>query len=160
MNKIYPFSLALFFTGVIYSQEVINNSFGNGFYNVVASDSSYSMKLDARIQSLYTGEWDVNESEGVHNSSSQFLIRRARLKFGGFVMNPKLKYKIELGLTNKDQGQVQEDNNMAPKMILDAVIKWNFYQFCIVGRSNQIARKQRESGFIRKSSVGRQIISK
>ena len=110
------------------SQDIVNNSFGKGFYNVVAADSSYSMNLAARIQSLYIGEWDVNDEDGIHNSSSQFLIRRARLKFGGFVLNPKVKYKIELGLTNKDQGKVASDNNMAPKMILDAVVKWNFYK--------------------------------
>ena len=110
------------------TQDIVNNSFGKGFYNVVAADSSYSMNLAARIQSLYIGEWDVNDEDGIHNSSSQFLIRRARLKFGGFVLNPKVKYKIELGLTNKDQGKVASDNNMAPKMILDAVVKWNFYK--------------------------------
>ena len=110
------------------SQDIVNNSFGKGFYNVVAADSSYSMNLAARIQSLYIGEWDVNDEDGIHNSSSQFLIRRARLKLGGFVLNPKVKYKIELGLTNKDQGKVASDNNMAPKMILDAVVKWNFYK--------------------------------
>jgi hypothetical protein len=162
MNKIYGLSIALFFTGVIYSQEVINNSFGNGFYNVVASDSSYSMKLDARIQSLYTSEWDVNETEGVHNSSSQFLIRRARLKFGGFVMNPKLKYKIELGLTNKDQGQVQEDNNMAPKMILDAVIKWNFYQNFVLwaGQTKLPGNRERVVSSANLQLVDRSLVNK
>ena len=120
--------LAFLFSLTAYAQDIVNNSFGKGFYNVVAADSSYSMNLAARIQSLYVGEWDVNDEDGIHNSSSQFLIRRARLKFGGFVLNPKVKYKIELGLTNKDQGKVASDNNMAPKMILDAVVKWNFYK--------------------------------
>ena len=120
--------LVFLFSLTAYSQDIVNNSFGKGFYNVVAADSSYSMNLAARIQSLYIGEWDVNDEDGIHNSSSQFLIRRARLKFGGFVLNPKVKYKIELGLTNKDQGKVASDNNMAPKMILDAVVKWNFYK--------------------------------
>ena len=120
--------LVFLFSLIAYAQETVNNSFGKGFYNVVASDSSYSMNLAARIQSLYVGEWDVSDEDGIHNSSSQFLIRRARLKFGGFVLNPKVKYKIELGLTNKDQGKVATDNNMAPKMILDAVVKWNFYK--------------------------------
>lgn len=120
--------LVFLFSLTAYAQEIVNNSFGKGFYNVVAADSSYSMNLAARIQSLYVGEWDVNDEDGIHNSSSQFLIRRARLKFGGFVLNPKVKYKIELGLTNKDQGKVASDNNMAPKMILDAVVKWNFYK--------------------------------
>ena len=125
----YIFTLLLFlFSLTAYAQDIVNNSFGKGFYNVVAADSSYSMNLAARIQSLYVGEWDVNDEDGIHNSSSQFLIRRARLKFGGFVLNPKVKYKIELGLTNKDQGKVASDNNMAPKMILDAVVKWNFYK--------------------------------
>ena len=120
--------LLFLFSLTAYAQDIVNNSFGKGFYNVVAADSSYSMNLAARIQSLYVGEWDVNDEDGIHNSSSQFLIRRARLKFGGFVLNPKVKYKIELGLTNKDQGKVASDNNMAPKMILDAVVKWNFYE--------------------------------
>ena len=120
--------LVFLFSLTAYAQDIVNNSFGKGFYNVVAADSSYSMNLAARIQSLYVGEWDVNDEDGIHNSSSQFLIRRARLKFGGFVLNPKVKYKIELGLTNKDQGKVASDNNMAPKMILDAVVKWNFYK--------------------------------
>ena len=120
--------LVFLFSLSAHTQDIVNNSFGKGFYNVVAADSSYSMNLAARIQSLYIGEWDVNDEDGIHNSSSQFLIRRARLKFGGFVLNPKVKYKIELGLTNKDQGKVASDNNMAPKMILDAVVKWNFYK--------------------------------
>ena len=57
------------------AQDIVNNSFGSGFYNVVAADSSYSMKFATRIQSLYVGEWDVNESDGIHNSSSQFLMK-------------------------------------------------------------------------------------
>jgi len=112
----------------VFAQEVVNNSFGNGFYNVIAADSSYSMKLAARMQSLYITDWDLDESDGLHNGNSQFLIRRARLKFGGFVLNPKVKYKIELGLSNKDLGKVDDRNNEAPKMILDAVVKWNFYK--------------------------------
>ena len=120
--------IALGFSAVMFGQEVVNNSFGNGFYNVIAADSSYSMKFAARMQSLYIGEWYVNAADGIHNRSSQFLVRRARLKFGGFVLSPKVKYKLELGLSNKDLGKVDSRNNEAPKMILDAVIKWNFYK--------------------------------
>ena len=120
--------IALGFSTLMFGQDVVNNSFGQGFYNVIAADSSYSMKFAARMQSLYIAEWDVNDADGIHNGNSQFLIRRARLKFGGFVLSPKLKYKIELGLSNKDLGKVDSRNNEAPKMILDAVIKWNFYK--------------------------------
>ncbi len=144
------------------AQDVVNNSFGSGFYNVVAADSSYSMKFATRIQSLYVGEWDVNESDGIHNSSSQFLMRRARLKFGGFVLNPKVKYKIELGLTNKDQGKVGQDNNMAPKMILDAVVKWNFYKnFTIwAGQTKLPGNRERVVSSANLQLVDRSLVNK
>ena len=128
MKKFIYLCLATCFSTLLFGQEVVNNSFGNGFYNVIAADSSYSMKLAARMQSLYIADWDVNDTDGIHNGGSQFLIRRARLKFGGFVFNPKVKYKLELGLSNKDLGKVDDRNNNAPNMILDAVVKWNFYK--------------------------------
>ena len=128
MKKFIYLCIASCFSTLVVAQEVVQNSFGNGFYNVIAADSSYSMKLAARMQSLYIADWDVNDTEGIHNGGSQFLIRRARLKFGGFVFNPKVTYKLELGLSNKDLGKVDDRNNNAPKMILDAVVKWNFYK--------------------------------
>jgi len=128
MKKFICLCIASCFSTLVVAQEVVQHSFGNGFYNVIAADSSYSMTLAARMQSLYIADWDVNDSEGIHNGGSQFLIRRARLKFGGFVFNPKVTYKLELGLSNKDLGKVDDRNNNAPKMILDAVVKWNFYK--------------------------------
>ncbi|MEZ7838016.1 MAG: porin, partial [Flavobacteriales bacterium] len=128
MRKFIYLCIATCFSTLVIGQEVVNNSFGNGFYNVIAADSSYSMKLAARMQSLYIADWDVNDADGIHNGGSQFLVRRARLKFGGFVFSPKVKYKLELGLSNKDLGKVDDRNNNAPKMILDAVVKWNFYK--------------------------------
>lgn len=120
--------IVLLATTVVYSQERVSQKFGKGFLNVVSQDSSWSMKLGVRIQSLYVGEWNINEADGIGVGTSNFLIRRARLKFGGFAYSPKLQYKIELGLSNKDLGKVDSRNNYAPKMILDAVIKWNFYK--------------------------------
>jgi len=111
-----------------FSQEKVNTKFGKGLLNVIAEDSSWSMKLAIRFQSLYSGEWNVNDSTGIGPGSSEFLIRRARLKFGGFVHSPKIQYKIELGLSNNDLGKVDSRTNEAPRMILDAVIKWNFYK--------------------------------
>ncbi|MGY8927861.1 MAG: porin, partial [Flavobacteriales bacterium] len=114
--------VVLMISSMTFSQEEVSQKFGKGFINVLAQDSSWSMKLGVRIQSLYIGEWDVNETNGIGVGTSSFLIRRARLKFGGFVYSPKLQYKIELGLSNKDLGKVDSRNNFAPKMILDAVI--------------------------------------
>jgi phosphate-selective porin OprO/OprP len=50
------------------------------------------------------------------------------LKFDGFAVTTKLKYKIELGLSNFDIGGANEFNQNSPRYILDAVIMWNFYE--------------------------------
>lgn len=110
------------------AQDTTDNKFGKGLYNVVARDGSYSMKFAARMQSLYIGEWNVNDDNGIEAGNSQFLVRRARLKFGGFAFNPRVKYKIELGLSNRDISGSSSHTKGAPRVILDAVVKWNFYK--------------------------------
>lgn len=128
MKRIKFLLILLIVTSTGFSQDITKNKFGKGLYNVVAEDSSYSMKFALRIQSLYIGEWNVNDSTGIGPGSSDFLIRRARLKFDGFAYSPKLKYKVELGLTNRDISGASTHNSGSPRLILDALIKWNFYK--------------------------------
>jgi len=85
------------------------------------------MKVGARMQFLAIGEWQSDDGSLV-NPESNFLVRRARLKFDGFAFSPKLKYKLELGLSNRDISGASEFTSNAPRYILDAVIKWNFYE--------------------------------
>lgn len=118
----------LMLSSQIVGQEVIDNTFGKGIFNIVAKDSSYSMKFAARFQSLYTNQWDFPGNQAFGEGNSNFLIRRSRLKFGGFAYSPKLKYKIEVGLSNRDISGASEYTSNAPRMLLDAVLKWNFYQ--------------------------------
>jgi hypothetical protein len=108
----------------ISSQETNAPKFGKGLFNLIGKDSSFSMNVSARMQMLGTTNWDLNN--GLSNPSSNLLVRRARLKFSGFAYSPKLKYKLELGLSNRDIGKASSFTNEAPKYILDAVVKWNF----------------------------------
>ncbi|GHA39494.1 hypothetical protein GCM10007103_21060 [Salinimicrobium marinum] len=110
------------------AQDVTENTFGKGLINIVAKDSSYSMRFAARFQSLYTSQWEFPEYEEFASGESNFLIRRARLKFDGFAYTPKLKYKLELGLSNRDLSGTSIYTSNAPRMILDAVVKWNFHE--------------------------------
>lgn len=103
--------------------------FGKGI-NIVGKDSTFTMKFGVRFQTLMTGNWNVrNDDFGyVEDFSSNFLIRRSRFKFNGFAFTPKLKYKMEFGLTNRDVGGgIDSEHNKAPRLILDAFIDWNFY---------------------------------
>lgn len=109
------------------SQEISDTKFGKGMINFVAKDSSFSVKFAPRIQFRANTIW-FYDGEKYGKASQNFLIRRARLKFDGFVLNPKLRYKLELGLSNRDIAGANEFNNNSPRYILDAVIKWNFYK--------------------------------
>jgi len=109
------------------SQSLKDMKFGKGMVNFTAKDSSFSIKFAPRFQLLSSTEWN-DDGDGYGKANTSFIIRRARLKFDGFAYSPKLKYKLELGLSNKDVGGASEYTGNAPRIILDAVIKWNFYE--------------------------------
>ncbi len=109
------------------AQETTDTSFGKGLLNLVAKDSSWSVKFAPRIQFRAISTWDYT-GEKYAKPEQNFLIRRARLKFSGFAYSPKLKYKIELGLSNRDISGGNQFTSNAPRYILDAVVMWNFYK--------------------------------
>ncbi|NJW51700.1 porin [Salinimicrobium oceani] len=122
------FALAFLMNLNVQGQDITENKFGKGLINVVAKDSSYSANFAIRMQSLFTSNWDVSEADGLGNAEANFLIRRARLKFQGFAYSPKLEYKLELGLSNRDISGASPFTSDSPRYILDAVVKWNFYE--------------------------------
>ena len=132
------------------AQTITDTKFGKGLINFVAKDSSYSVKFAPRIQARFNSQWDYdgdsygdaaqgdgfdvvnNLGEEVNSSkvdfAQNFSLRRARLKFSGFAYSPKFKYKVELGLSNRDVSGASEFNRNTPRIILDAVVMWNFFQ--------------------------------
>ena len=128
LKSIFITASALIFSLYMQGQDITENTFGKGLINVVAKDSSYSANFGVRFQSLMTSQWDVPENGGVQNGESNFLIRRARFKFQGFAYSPKLTYKFEVGLSNRDISGASQFTSNAPRFILDAVLKWNFYE--------------------------------
>ena len=102
----------------------ITAQFGKGV-NIKAADNSFSMKLGFRMQTLAVFSHTLGDTE--NPLDHDFMIRRSRVKADGFMFSPKLKYKVELGLTNRDLESNQRGDEIDnPGPILDAVIKWNF----------------------------------
>lgn len=110
-----------------FSQEIEGPKFGKGILNIVGKDSTWAMNLAARMQFLSTTSWDY-DGDQYGKAESNFLVRRARLKFSGFAYSPKLKYKLELGLSNRDIAGASAFTSDSPNYILDAVVMWNFYE--------------------------------
>ncbi len=125
LNIILSIFIVLFSCAFVYGQKdgPKKIQFGKGI-TYLAKDSSFKVKFNYRMQQLFLVEHD----EATDDYTSQFLVRRSRLKFDGFAFTPKLKYKAELGLTNRDIAINSEDGNTrdAARIILDAVLKWQF----------------------------------
>ncbi|MGJ5642790.1 porin [Formosa sp. S-31] len=112
----------------VHSQELKSAKFGKGILNIVDKDSTWSMKLGARMQLLGSVFTYNTEDGNFQDTNSSFLIRRARLKFDGFVFNPNLVYKLELGLSNRDNSGSSIYTHNSPRIIMDAVMKWKFHK--------------------------------
>ncbi|WP_047246705.1 porin [Maribacter thermophilus] len=111
----------------IVGQETGAPSFGKGLLNLVGKDSSWTMKVGARMQIQAVADWNTKNTSLV-DPQQNFLVRRARFKFDGFAYTPKLTYKLELGVSNRDLSGASEFTGNAPRYIFDAVVKWNFYK--------------------------------
>ena len=116
---VFLFSL---FSNKSKAQDLTSSGWGNGV-KVTARDSSFHLKFGFRFQILYMGELNTKTND----YADRMLIRRSRLKFDGFAFDPKLIYKVELAISNRDQrsGHISESGNTA-NIVLDAIIKWKF----------------------------------
>ena len=121
------FMLLLLSPAAMRAQEVTAPKFGKGLLNIIGQDSTWSMNMSARVQLLSTTTWTENDGT-FENPQNNNLIRRSRLKFNGHIYSPKLTYKMEFGLSNRDMGGSSAFTNNTPRFIMDAVLKWNFYE--------------------------------
>ncbi|MEQ8472097.1 MAG: porin [Marinoscillum sp.] len=118
------FSFLLLFTIICSGsgQIPVDASWGEGI-KLQAIDSSFSLKLGLRFQTLYEGEKYGENGDW----NEQLMVRRYRIKFDGYAFKPNIKYKMELGISNRDSrsGNMDEIGHTA-NIVLDAVVKWEF----------------------------------
>jgi phosphate-selective porin OprO and OprP len=69
-------------------------------------------------------------SENGSIESSEFYIRRLRMRFNGFVWSKKLTYMFQLGFSNNDQNF---ESDLAPNIIRDAFITYKFNKKWSIG---------------------------
>lgn len=100
---------------------------------VVAADSLFSINFQFRMQNrvIYTS----TSGTDLTPDKFEFRTRRMRMKFKGFVYNPKITYYFQLALSRADMDWVNNDNsnvNSSPNVIRDAVMyytpnaRWRF----------------------------------
>lgn len=98
------------------------NADGIQFYN---ADSSTRVVMRFRIQSWATvTSTDINaEGEDLDIASTDWKVRRLRLRFGGHVYDPRLTFNLQLSFSRDD---MDWSDTQFPNIIRDAVVFWNF----------------------------------
>lgn len=121
MKSIY-ITLALAICAVmVQAQSFDGSKVGKGL-RFVPKDSSFSIQWNTRFQNLYEGKYNIESEEW----GDKFLIRRFRLKFKGYAFDPRIEYKIELALSNRDQKNSSPEDGS--NIVLDAVVKYKFHK--------------------------------
>ena len=105
-------------SNLIIGQKEIKNTFGKGI-RTISKDSTYYVKTSFRVQNRYDGQMSFsrnadNQLESTSDYFDRFYIKRGRLKFDGWVLDPKLVYKVEFDIVGG--------------FVRDAIVKWNFYK--------------------------------
>lgn len=85
-----------------------------------AADSSFSVNMRFRMQNRL-GLSSVSNSD-LSLNEAEFRVRRLRLRFDGFVFNPKYTYYIQLSFSRADQDW---DDSGVPNVVRDAMF---YYQ--------------------------------
>ena len=95
-------------------------------YGLVTSDSSFSLNFQFRMQNR--AAFVSKETDDLAAESFEFRVRRLRLKFEGFVYDPRLTYYIQLSFSRGDMDWRGPENsavNNSPNVVRDAVIYYN-----------------------------------
>lgn len=93
---------------------------------LVANDSSFSLNFQFRIQNR--ASFNTVDEDDWSAQSYEFRVRRLRMKFTGFVIDPRLTYYIQLSFSRGDMDWRGPDDatvNSSPNVVRDAVI---YYQ--------------------------------
>lgn len=102
--------------------------FGKGI-RILGKDSTYYSKIGFRFQNLYVGDWTLSDDNNPGSYDAAFLVRRMRLKFDGWAFNPRVTYKLEIALSNRDNaGGSGAEFRKAANAVLDASVAYNFYK--------------------------------
>ncbi len=112
--------LLVIINNVKVNAQTLNLGLGKGI-NFMAKDSSLTVKMGFRFQTLLIAEALPDFKDPIEK---EMMIRRSRLKFDGFAFSPKIVYKAELALSNRDNGSIISEGSTGANIVLDAVIKF------------------------------------
>ena len=112
--------VAIIFPDRVSAQAPASVSFDPNEGIVIKQDSIFELNFRFRIQDRAT--FLSQDGSDLHVASAAWQVRRCRLKFEGFAITPRLKYQLQLGLSDFDQAIA--DGTGDKSILLDAFIRY------------------------------------
>ena len=136
------------------SPEKLNLTFKEGM--AFSKDNDFLMRLRFRVQNRFT--LTTENAEDTKLESAEFQVRRMRLRFDGFAINPNLLYRVQLSFTRGDQDW---DNAQVPNILRDAVAgwRWNANNVSWVGIAKLPGNRQRVISSSAQQLVDRSLVN-
>lgn len=95
---------------------------------VLRRDSTFEMVFRFRMQDR--AHFTLNTGGAAEDAAASFLVRRFRLKLEGFAIFPRLKYKVQIGLSRNDQNV---GDGSPPSPLLDALVFYSVAPHTTIG---------------------------
>lgn len=95
---------------------------------MTAPDSIFSVNMRFRMQNRVAFTTYSETDLGIKQVEA--LVRRVRLRFGGFVYSPKLTYNLQLSFT---RGDMDWDNTQFPNVVRDAYLQYQLTKKFSIG---------------------------
>ncbi|MDD2413200.1 MAG: porin, partial [Bacteroidales bacterium] len=132
MNKIV-FILFFSFFFVVFGESIAQKETDERVYidfkdgiGFKAPDSLFFMNMRFRMQNRL----GFNADDEFNIEEVEATVKRLRLRFDGFILNPKLTYYLQLSFAQGDLGM---DGNQKPNIIFDAIIHYHFSNRIYIG---------------------------
>jgi phosphate-selective porin OprO and OprP len=132
MKKLLLSIALLLFTVIsMYAQNNITPSpyftYGKGL-GITSPDSLFMLNIRFRIQNRFAFKTESEENLSVQEVEAR--VRRLRLRFDGFIYDPKITYIIQLGFS---RGDMDFEDTGYPNVIRDAMVLYSFNSHFSVG---------------------------
>lgn len=116
--------LILFFSGLAWSQDLLPEKMQLTFKDGITfrQENDFMMRMRFRVQTRFTAV--TEDADDTNLETSEFTVRRTRLRFDGFAHNPNFLYRLQLSFTRGDQDW---DNSQVPNILRDAVAGWRWH---------------------------------
>lgn len=125
--------MVCFFQSIILNAQTepyIDGRVGVNNRGIVFTDKDSLMQIVMRFRMQSLAQVETVSDEDLSTNRENWAIRRLRLRFGGFLVDPRLTYNIQLSFS---RGDMDYADTQFPNIVRDAVIYWNFDKHWQIG---------------------------